>query len=236
MAQGDMLHRCAGDGQGAVVQAVDAAQLDLAHAEGFGQLVDELLLGVEQLGGAVAPEGPGGRRVGEDTVGVCADVVDVVRTGAVDIGAPVDEEGVVAVGPGAGDLLALPGQDLAVPGRTGFVAKQERVALTGALDGFLTAVGPFDGAAGYAAEIRRPCGQHPQAVFLAAEGAADGLLDNPHPVDGNFQKIGDIAAGIVRGLAAAVDGDESVCRVAVSQRCFRFNIDVLRALGLILPL
>ena len=40
-----MLHRRTGDGQGAVMQAVDAAQLDLAHAKGFGQLVDELLLG-----------------------------------------------------------------------------------------------------------------------------------------------------------------------------------------------
>ena len=77
-----MLHRRTGDGQGAVMQAVDAAQLDLAHAKGFGQLVDELLLSVEKLGGAVAPEGPGGRRVGEDTVGVCADVFDIVRPGA----------------------------------------------------------------------------------------------------------------------------------------------------------
>lgn len=42
------------------MQAVDAAQLDLAHAEGFGQLVDELLLGVEKLGGAVARKAPEG--------------------------------------------------------------------------------------------------------------------------------------------------------------------------------
>lgn len=59
-AQGDMLHRRTGDGQRAVMQAVDAAQLDLAHAKGFGQLVDELLLGVEKLGRAVARKAPEG--------------------------------------------------------------------------------------------------------------------------------------------------------------------------------
>ena len=79
-------------------------------------------------------------------------------------------------------------------------------------------------------------GQHADALFLTAEGAAQGLLENPHrpcPRLGRRPHRGGCEEGV---LAGGVDSHHAVGGVLDADHGLGLDVGVLNELGLILPL
>ncbi len=198
--------------QRALCEQVGRPNLHRVHAQRLCQAVHLPFGGERGLRAAETTEGPVRQVVGVDRVRVDGDVGEFVRPGAhqrgiaqhlgrrVRVGAPVLHE----LHPG-GNELALAG---GAPART----DHERVPLVVAENRLLARPDDLDRASDPAL-LQAPGGQRQddldRHVLAAAEGAADGRVDDPNLIQWHAQRMRDLLLVLVRPLPRHLDQDPS---------------------------
>ena len=229
-----------------LAQQVAQAQLDRVHVQGLGELGYLHFGGKEGLGCAKAAKGAAGRVVGVGAVDVCPDVGDVIGADAGGKRVAQHLVGGIAVGSAVGQNAHLGSDQLAVARGAPLVVQPHGVALVVASDRFsprpddldrTADAAPSCGAPSCGVLIEAPDGQGEddlhRHVFAAAKSAADGRIDDPHPLRGKVQGVGDLVLVLVRPLPADDDRD-SVLVIDVRQTCFWLKVGVFLGAGLVI--
>ena len=190
--------------EGPVAQQVAPAQLDRVHAQALGQLV-HLGLGHERaLRCAEAAEGAAGHGVGEHGEAVDGQVGDLVRARHAQVEVPEHLVGRVVVGAGVEVARGLRHHDPTVRRGPPPGVDPAAVALVVADHRLLSAPLAADGTA--LAAVGQPPRREghddlQRHVLPPAERAADGRVDDPHPLGREIEGVGDLLLVLVGPLA-----------------------------------
>ena len=152
------------------------------------------------------------------------------------IGSPVHELSLVVVCARVVHLLAPESDDFSFFGHTGFIAQTERMALGAFQEGILPAENVFHRLFGQFCQIGCSAGRQSHAFFLAAEGSAQGFLNDANLVERRADGICDVAAGEKWILCRGMYRHDVVGRMDVGNHCLRFDVGVFDELGAVLSL
>jgi len=182
------------------------------------------------LRSAEAAEGAEGDAVGEHGPAVDADIFAVIGAGGVDKPAAEDDGGEGGIGAAIHDDFYVAGDDSAVVVEAGAVVDLAGVAFGGGFDVFIAVVDYFYGAFGFEGEEGAVEGEEGGIVFLAAEAAAGGGLDDAELIFGAAEGVGEGVEDIVGALHGAGD-DEDAFFIEPCGHGLGFEVDVFLAAG-----
>ena len=224
--------------EGPVAQQVAPAQLDRVHAQALGQLV-HLGLGHERaLRSAEAAEGAAGHGVGEHGEAVDGQVGDLVRARHAQVEVPEHLVGRVVVGAGVEVARGLRHHDPTVRRGPPPGVDPAAVALVVADHRLLAAPLAADGTA--LAAVGQPPRREghddlQRHVLPPAERAADGRVDDPHPLGREVEGVGDLLLVLVGPLAGDGHRDPTLV-VDPADRGLGLQVGVLLVRQVVRPL